>query len=123
MKKNIQHITLGKTLTLFIIITFFSSIFIGCQFFFPTSSIDNEPFEIKLTQNYSLFDKNLVKYTNNDIQEIILFSIDSILKTKNNEFFMSKGGNYYYLKEDKLQKCSFSSTKLKCVNEFLKQQP
>jgi hypothetical protein len=105
-----------------IIVLMFMSL-TSCQFFLPTSSIDNEPQEIWVNDSLFLiqdFNYSLIKKNKEDQSDLVICdSIDSL--SVGRRVIIFRKNNYFTIEKEKLVQTKINNlNKFKTVKEYFK---
>lgn len=97
----------------------------GCQFIFPTSYIDSEPFSEEINENYLIteyLDESfcLIKKDrqNNNAGEVIIESIDSICFINKNEIYLHSNEKHYLITKEKVTEVDTFNYKMTSIQTY-----
>lgn len=97
----------------------------GCQFIFPTSYIDSEPFTEEINENYLIteyLDESfcLIKKDclNNNTGEVIIESIDSICFINKNEIYLHSNEKHYLTTKEKVTEVDTFNYKMTSIQTY-----
>jgi hypothetical protein len=92
----------------------------SCQFFMPTSSIDNEPVKVELNENFYLvsdFNYSILKKNKQEVDLVVCDSVDSLFIGK--KIILYRKNDYFVLNNDSIiQIKEIPKNRLKSVKTF-----
>ncbi|UPQ79090.1 hypothetical protein M0M57_15900 [Flavobacterium azooxidireducens] len=99
--------------------------FSSCQFILPTASIDGDPIEQKLNDNFYISDYCLednyclLEKNQNYVYEMKIENIDSICFIDKNEIYLHSNEKYYLISERDIVEIDRINYKMVSINNYL----